>query len=165
MEFRWIAGQTRASFDDLFYVDDNHAFFLIPATHAIIHVPDILEDCGPLTGTFQFLMERLLGETVTMVKLRSDCKPSLYHKGYKQFGFQKLKGGLHEKLEAMLTPKNSNLEDVRGRRNWETEKTMKMRRWGRSEVSFSIGLGSRIAPGVCYLEEKLHSVEGTVYTE
>lgn len=81
------------SFCDSFYLNSEHSFCFMPTTHAILHVPDMLRECGPLLNVSQFLMERFIGELGPMLKSYKKAESNLFNKNFTLFSLRLLNRG------------------------------------------------------------------------
>lgn len=61
-ELQRLIQKTHALFTKVFRVNEEHHPCFTPTTHAILHLLEILESCGPLLNVSQFLPERVMGE-------------------------------------------------------------------------------------------------------
>ena len=78
-------------FCDLFYQEDEQSFCFTPTTHAILHLPDMMEECGPLLNVSQFVVERFVGETGPLVKSRTKAETDMFNTHMKLFSLRLLK--------------------------------------------------------------------------
>lgn len=95
-DLRVYVQRAHALFVETFYVDRENAFCLTPTTHAMLHLPQMLKECGPLVNVSQFLVERLVGEVGARVKSRLHPEANLFHKNHTLFSFRMLRGGLED---------------------------------------------------------------------
>lgn len=79
---------------DLVLVDDRFAFTVPANTHVVLHLPEMLSECGPLPDVTQFIPERFVGETFDMVKSRIKPDTQLFNKTNMLFSLRMLSGGL-----------------------------------------------------------------------
>lgn len=77
---RRTVAAAHALFSDVFYVDEDHAFCFTPISHALLHLPDMFEFCGPLTNVIQFVVEGLVGEVGSLVQSKQKPKANLMKK-------------------------------------------------------------------------------------
>lgn len=96
IHLRDVVEHCHALFAEVFYVDSSHAFCFTPTTHAILHLPKMMKECGPLPNVSQFVVERLVGEIGVRVKSRLHPEANLFHKTSTLFALRLLDGGLEE---------------------------------------------------------------------
>lgn len=109
---RMTVQAAHALFAEVFYTDTRHAFCYTPTTHSILHLPDMLRDCGPLTNVSQFVIERLVGELGVYAKSRRKPEANLFHKTYTLFGLRLLSNGLETRNLSDLEQRNMIETDV-----------------------------------------------------
>lgn len=83
-----------ALFDKIFCYNPSLQFCHTPTCHVMLHLPDMLQQCGPLIGVSQFLMERVAGESAPKIKSRKRPEASLYHRNHLEFCLRMCEGGL-----------------------------------------------------------------------
>lgn len=54
IRLRDVVEQCHALFAEVFFVDASHAFCFTPTTHAILHLPMVMKECGLLPNVSQF---------------------------------------------------------------------------------------------------------------
>lgn len=91
---RTVVEELHALLTKIFYVDEAHAFCFTPTSHAILHLPEMLRECGPLLNVSQFLVERLVGEIGARVKSRLHPESNLFHKSQTLFCLRLMNGGM-----------------------------------------------------------------------
>lgn len=99
IHLRAIVQSLHALFTHVFYEDERHAFCFTPTTHAILHLPELLRECGPLTNVSQFVVERFVGEVGVRVKSRKHPDANLFHKSHTLFCLRLLGGGIQKMQE------------------------------------------------------------------
>eukprot|EP00737_Agarophyton_chilense_P003470 gb/GEZJ01004074.1/.p2 GENE.gb/GEZJ01004074.1/~~gb/GEZJ01004074.1/.p2 ORF type:complete len:315 (+),score=32.44 gb/GEZJ01004074.1/:388-1332(+) len=78
-----IVEEAYARFVDLLDNNGTHSYSLKPTTHEILHLPQLLRECGPLPITYQFVVERHLGEIGRRVQKTSNLTAHVFHKNFK----------------------------------------------------------------------------------
>ncbi|KAI0561382.1 hypothetical protein FGB62_85g04 [Gracilaria domingensis] len=86
--------QLHELFDDCFNGSLGHLSCFTPTTHAILHFPRLMRECGPLRNVSQFITERVAGEVSDMVQSRVRPESNLYHKSMKLFSLRLLNSGM-----------------------------------------------------------------------
>lgn len=61
-KLRKFVVQAHALLTRLFFQDESQAFSFTLTTHTILHLPEMLQQCGPLLNVSQFVIERFIGE-------------------------------------------------------------------------------------------------------
>lgn len=90
---KFIVQEFHALYTDIFYRHKSYAFCFTPTTHAILHLPEMLKYCGPLTNVSQFIVERLVGEIGRLIGSMSRPEANLFHKTLMIFCLRLLRGG------------------------------------------------------------------------
>ena len=94
---RRLVQQAHALFTEVFYPNEKHAFIFTPTTHAILHLPDVMEACGPLLNVSQFLPERVIGEIGRYAHSKVRPEANLFHKSQTLFALRMGGGGLRDR--------------------------------------------------------------------
>lgn len=109
-----FVAKSHALFVNTFVVDSNHSFFMNSTAHAVLNLPDLLEQFGSLTGVSKFLIERLVEKTTSMIKSRSKPEANLYHKTHKLFCLQLMEKGTHRSNQQSWNILRCRRETLRG---------------------------------------------------
>ena len=104
---RQLLQEAHALFAACFHLDANHLFCFTPNTHCILHLGDMLWECGPLPNVSQFTVERLIGDVGKMIGSMARPEAILFHKTHKLFSYRLLSGGM------------TNLEEQTSYIDWE----------------------------------------------
>ena len=92
-ELRTLCMESLKLFIELFYEFEDHAHCFIPTTHAITHLHQCLDECGPLINSSQYVMERLIGELSSAVMSKKQSETQLLNSYHMQFSLNILQGG------------------------------------------------------------------------
>ena len=93
-ELKKLCIESLKLFTEIFYEFEDHAHCFVPTTHAITHLHQCLDECGPLINSSQYIMERLIGELASTVKSKKQPKTQLLNSHHMQFSLTILKGGI-----------------------------------------------------------------------
>ena len=93
---RRLVQQAHALFTEVFYPNEKHAFSFTPTTHALLHLADVMESCGPLLNVSQFLPERVIGEIGRYAYSKLRPEANLFHKSHTLFALRMVGGGLRD---------------------------------------------------------------------
>lgn len=85
-----------ALYSMVFEIDADHRHCYTPSTHAILHLHEILEDCGPLPNVSQFLAERVVGELGRTANTAQRLEAHLLNQYLHGFSLRMLAGGLRQ---------------------------------------------------------------------
>ena len=86
--------QAHAMLCKLFWHDTRSSFCLPPNTHALLHLGEIMRQCGPLTNISQFTVERFVGEIGPSAKSRVKPETNMFNKTNNLFCLRLLNGGV-----------------------------------------------------------------------
>lgn len=92
-ELKGIIHRAYCMFCRAFQVKDEHPFCFTPTTHALLHIPEMLRECGPLLNVSQFVVERFIGEIGPMVKSFRRAEANLFNKSFTLFSLRLLNRG------------------------------------------------------------------------
>ena len=93
-ELKSLVQKFHILYTTIFWKEERFAFCFPPTTHAILHLPEMMKQCGPLTNVSQFIVERLVGEIGRLIGSTSRPEANLFHKTHFLFGLRLLNGGL-----------------------------------------------------------------------
>lgn len=156
-----VVAKLNALLRETFYAEERDSFCFTPTTHAILHLPDMLRECGPLVGVSQFTMERLVGEAGETAKSRRFPESNMFHHSQLRFALQIIDGGLSSRINYTKRMREGRYESRSGvitGTNEEFHEEVKV------QVVFGPGVNvagtQRLVQAKCFITDALLSVHG-----
>ncbi|CAN8065660.1 unnamed protein product [Agarophyton chilense] len=102
--------RTHQLFLRVIYTIDSEALCLTPTTRAILHLPQMLQDCGPPRNVSQFLVERVAEMLCDMRRSSQKPEANLFFKTHNLFSLNMLGGCFGREMEEIDTLGSGSVE-------------------------------------------------------